>query len=220
VIDNFEIIKPLLDFSEEDKFYFLQIIQRRKENPEVPSNNRVIKNYFFNNMKYLERKWDEIKGLCEFFNARAMLRLNRRSYETVAYRMLRKVAEVMEQKSYNKMKSNYAKVCGTCHAEKEKTWIVDIDEFLGQDELGNLCNIIDSCEPKSDLLKMEETFKELGVDSSLTRVDTKIVAEIPSLNGLHLITRPFNVKQFRDMEGNSFRDVDIQKDNPTNIYIS
>jgi hypothetical protein len=196
MIDNYKIIKPLLDFSDNSKFYFLQIIQRRKENPGIPANNRVIKNYFINNLEYLERKWDEIKGLCEFFNARAMLRLNRRSYETIAYKNLQKLAEIMEQKFFKEVKSAFAKVCGTCHAEKEKTWIVDIDEKLDNEGFLILQADINRCQPEGDKIKLI----------------------VPSLNGFHLITSPFNVKQFRD-ESTEFGSVDIQKDNPTNLYI-
>ena len=34
MINNFNLIKPLLDFNSEDDFYFLQILQRKKDHPK------------------------------------------------------------------------------------------------------------------------------------------------------------------------------------------
>jgi hypothetical protein len=39
MVDNFEIIKSLLQFDSEDDFYHLQILKRKKENPELGSNS-------------------------------------------------------------------------------------------------------------------------------------------------------------------------------------
>ena len=41
-INNFELIKKLLNFDDSDKFYFIQIFKRRKDNPELKVNNKVI----------------------------------------------------------------------------------------------------------------------------------------------------------------------------------
>ncbi len=42
MINNIEIIKSLLKFESPDEFYFLQIIKRKKDNPEIGSNSLVI----------------------------------------------------------------------------------------------------------------------------------------------------------------------------------
>lgn len=34
-VNNFEQIESLLDFTSSNDFYFVQIIQRKKENPEI-----------------------------------------------------------------------------------------------------------------------------------------------------------------------------------------
>ena len=46
MIDNFELIKSLLKFESPDDFYHLQILKRKKENPELGSNSRVVKTYY------------------------------------------------------------------------------------------------------------------------------------------------------------------------------
>ena len=47
MIDNLELIKPLLEFNKENDFYFIQILQRKKDNPEVNglNNSRTVKSY-------------------------------------------------------------------------------------------------------------------------------------------------------------------------------
>ena len=42
MIDVFEKIKHLLVFESVDDFYYLQILQRKKENPGIGSNSRVM----------------------------------------------------------------------------------------------------------------------------------------------------------------------------------
>ena len=84
MIDVFNQIKDLITFESDDDFYFLQILQRKKDNPHIGSNSRVIKNYYIGSIEYLEDKYDEIKSVCDQFNARASLRLNKSSYRKVA----------------------------------------------------------------------------------------------------------------------------------------
>jgi len=62
MIDNIDKIKDLLVFNSEDDFYYLQILQRKKENPQLGSNSRVIKNYYITSYDNLLNKYDEIKN--------------------------------------------------------------------------------------------------------------------------------------------------------------
>ena len=43
----------------------------------------------------------------------------------------------------------------------------------------------------------------------------KLIAILPTKNGKHIITSPFDVSQFRQQYPN----IDIHKDNPINLYI-
>lgn len=203
MIDNIEKISPLLKFETPDDFYYLQILQRKKENPQLGSNSRVIKNYYINSQDYLLKHYDEIKQLCEVFNARASIRLNKRSYEKVGFKAMTNLANTMMNKEYSFLKASYDRACGLGHNDKNKTWIVDIDK----DEVIWLAQIIDAiqpCEPLGD----------------------KIVVQIPSKSGVHLITKPFNVEQFKINFRNELKayqmdeiNIEIHKDNPTNLYI-
>ena len=67
MIDNIKLILPFLKFESKDDFYYLQILQRKKENPQLGSNSRIIKNYYIKSEEYLLDRYDEIKKLCEIF---------------------------------------------------------------------------------------------------------------------------------------------------------
>ena len=57
--NNFEQIRNILKF-EDDYFYFIQIIQRKKENPELGSSNRVIRSYNISSLEKFDKDKDEI----------------------------------------------------------------------------------------------------------------------------------------------------------------
>lgn len=203
MIDNLDKVLPLLKFESDDDFYYLQILQRKKENPQLGSNSRVIKNYYIASEEYLIKHYEEIKKLCEVFNARASIRLNKRSFEKVGFKAMTNLANTMMNKEYSFLKASYDRACGLGHNDKNKTWIVDIDknEVIW---LEQVLNAIVPCEP-------------LG---------NKIVIQIPSKSGIHLITKPFNVEQFKkNFEQElkeyqmSYIELEIHKDNPTNLYI-
>jgi hypothetical protein len=79
---------------------------------------------------------------------------------------------------------------------------IDKDEVIW---LEQVINAIQPCEPTGD----------------------KIITQIPSKTGIHLITSPFNVVQFKNNFSDelkaykmSFIDLEIHKDNPTNLFIA
>lgn len=196
MIDNLKHILPFLQFTSEDDFYYLQILQRKKENPQLGSNSRVIKNYYIRSLDYLLEHYDEIKKLCEVFNARASIRLNKRSYYKTAFKSLENVAGTMANKDFNKLMKSYDRACGLGHNDPEKKWILDVDGELAQDKefIAEVCTTVCFTPP-------------LGLD--------KIYTCIPSKSGVHIITKPFNLEQF----GKKYPDIEVHKDNPTNLYI-
>lgn len=203
MIDNLNLILPLLQFESEDDFYYLQILQRKKENVELGSKSRVIKNYYIKSVQHLLDRYDEIKALCNFFNARAALRLNKRSFEKVGFKSLENFANTMQNREYKHLMKSYDRACGLLNNEKTKKWIIDIDK----DEviwIEQIINAIQPCEP----------------------VGNKILKQLPTKSGIHLITTPFNVMQFKknfkkELEAYKMNEIniDIHKDNPTNLFI-
>lgn len=192
-VDVLDKIKHLLVFESDDDFYYLQILQRKKENPELGSNSRVIKNYHINSLEYLEQVYDEVKNLCKVFNARAMLRLNKRSYRKVAFKTMVNIANSISNQEYGFIKKSYARACGNGHNDKNKKWILDIDGEYDKQWLIDLIFFLDEAKPEGD----------------------KIITQLPTKNGIHLITSPFNLQDFKI----KYPEIDVHKDNPINLYI-
>jgi len=201
--DNIDLIKPFLKFRNEDDFYYLQILQRKKENPTLKSNSRVIKNYYIDSIEYLERIYPEVKMLCDNFNARAMLRLNVRSFKIVGLKNIQNTGNCIANGYHKDIKKCYDRACGKGHnADSNSTyWIVDLDN---KDHTNNVIPDEYVEDMKLYINTLRPTDKE---DKALTT--------IKSLNGLHLVTRPFQLDAFNLI----YPLVDAHKDNPTNLYI-
>jgi hypothetical protein len=191
MVDNFEQIKSLLQFDNDDQFYFVQIIKRKKENKELGSNSHIVKFYYIKAAEDLDKNKEEMKLLAHFHNARVCINLNKRSFERTAFHTLKKITDQILNKDFKSARKAYNSVCGMYAGEQDKTWIVDIDEK------GRYAN---------------EVLKDLD---EIQPVGDKLISIIETKNGVHLITKPFNLQKFKEW----FPDIEVHKNNPTIIYI-
>lgn len=195
MIDNIELIKPLLNFENEGDFYMLYVFKRKKDQPEGERDNhqsvRTIKTYCVDSVEYLEKRYDEIKQLCEMFKARAYIHVQKQNHKDVSLEMMVSLAERIRN-GQNIQKGLFDSVVGQIKTY-EKRWIVDVDS-KDTKELLKVKLAIDSCPP-------------FGKD--------KIISEIPTKNGYHLITERFDVMEFKK----HFPDVEIQKKNPSLLFL-
>jgi hypothetical protein len=194
MIDNIDLIKPLLNFSEPGDFYMLYVFKRKKDQPEGERDNhqsvRTIKTYCIDSIDHLDRRYNEIKQLCEMFKARAYIHVQKQNHKDVSLNMLSLLAERIRDGVSNQ-KGLFDSVVGQIKTQ-EKRWIVDIDvtDFHAVTELSQFINYL---RPEGK----------------------KVEAVIPTKNGWHLITGRFDVKTFSE----KFPDVDIQKKNPTLLFL-
>lgn len=209
LVDNFEQIRELLKFRSDDDFYFLQILQRKKDHKDgktkvngTNNNARLIKAYYVNNLEYFDFIKPEVVQLCEIFNARAGINLNRRSYEKMALQHLRKVTEQIINKNYNKAHKAYPSVVGSYNHDNDKRWIIDIDD---------------------DKYTIEDVKELIAKLDDVQPIGDKFIAALPSKNGWHGIVKPFNVMEARgELVAHGLYDHQedcIAKNNPTNLYI-
>ncbi len=100
-IDNFNIVSPWFDnLSDRGDFFFVQVMQRDKENNNVRSGSYVIKDYhFFDKETFLAKK-EEITTLCKAFNARAYFWVNPRNCKEVQYEIIKETLEAIELINY------------------------------------------------------------------------------------------------------------------------
>jgi hypothetical protein len=195
MIDNLDLIKPLLSFSEPGDFYMLYVLKRKKDQPEGERDNhqsvRTIKSYCIESIDHLEKRYAEIKQLCEMFNARAYIHVQKQNHRDVSLNMMVALAQRIQDGNHNQ-KGLFDSVVGQIKTQ-EKRWIVDIDTRDAA-ELISVILAINLCKPTDD---------------------DKIITTIPTKNGFHLITKRFDVMQF----SKQYPEIDIQKKNPTLLYL-
>jgi len=202
MVNNFKQIRELLQFRSKNDFYFLQILQRKKDAQEgqkvngTNNNSRLVKAYFIKSIEQYDFVEKEVIGLCELFNARAGINLNRRSFQKMALQHLKKATDQILNGDYDKAHRAYNTVVGAFSNETDKKWIIDLD---GEEE-----NTFDF------IYSIEECIKGLMPNIG----ESKIICRIPSKSGSHLITSPFNLKDFKD----KYPTISVHKNNPTNIY--
>ena len=194
MIDNLEQIKQLLNFENEGDFYMLYVFKRKKDQPEGERDNhqsvRTIKTYCVESIEYLEKRYDEIKQLCEMFKARAYIHVQKQNHKDVSLEMMIGLAEKIKNGQHNQ-KHLFDSVVGQIKTH-EKRWIVDLDT-QDEDEVVRMTKVINITRPEGD----------------------KVKCIIPTKNGYHFITDRFDVSQF----SNVYPDVDIQKKNPTLLFL-
>lgn len=212
MVDNFELIKPLLKFENEGDCYYVQLLRRQSDDPKIDGepdpayhgnmHSRSIKDYFIRSIEHLDRVADEIRTLCKIFNVRAYIRLNKRSYKAIALSMTKHVIDQMTSgETYSSPFNLIASAAGKANcAGSDKTWIVDIDkEYLPY--RASIVEQITKCQPFQNAEDMHI---------------------IPTKNGEHVICKPFNVKSLQDWwlaQSYKMPLCDIHKDNPTILYV-
>lgn len=149
-----------------------------------------MKTYYIKSIEDIEKDKGEMICLAEYHNARIYISLNKRSFERTCYHTLQKVTDQIMNKDYSQARKAYNSACGT-HTEGNKTWVVDIDET------GRVAN---------DILKFIDTLQPEG---------NKLISVVPTKHGVHLITKPFNLQDFKEV----FPAIEVHKNNPTILYV-
>lgn len=200
-IDNFDKILKLLEFNNKDEFYFLQIIQRKKDGNVTQVNNngyRTIKTYYIYSKEQLLNKRNKIIELCIKNNARAYININRRNAQEVALEAIRQYGKLVYEGNAYQGYRVYDSVCGSTKARKYKAlWLLDVDS-KDQDYLNSIIKLTTECRGSEE---------------------NKVKAIIPTISGYHLITSGFDLIQFNQkLKENSLDDISVHKDNPTLLY--
>ena len=193
MIDNIELIKSLLNFEKEGDFYMLYIFKRKKDQTTDKANHqsvRTIKSYCIESVEQLEKRYDEIKQLCEVFKARGYIHIQKQNHRDVGMHMITEIVNRIQSGQINQ-KHLFDSVVGQIKTQ-EKRWIVDIDN---NDEAFDR--------------KIQEY-----INTQCRPFGMKIITSIPTKNGHHLITERFDVMEFKK----KYPEIDIQRKNPTLLY--
>ena len=171
-------------------------MRRGKDNPDMPAANYHFKNYYIYSWKDLNKYEDEIKNICNLLRLRAYASVNYKLMSQVALDTLAESARRIAAHDYKKFYNIFESCSGKFVDHKNNIWIVDIDKE-DLDMVDIIKNFINECEPKTE----------------------KIIFEIPTKSGLHLITKAFNLQDFNGkcidyME----KIIDVKKNHLTLLY--
>ncbi len=195
IVDNFNIIAGLLpEKADKDTFWVIRIIGRKKDNPDLSKNSKCYKAYTVQSRSELLDLYGKIIECAVKNRARAYFNPNARSWRKVALSTLKRIAEYISYENYSAVQFAADRCLDEGAApENKKKWIIDIDDPDKQ---------------------YNPVVKALGI------VKANIVAEVPTVNGMHIITEPFNHENFWNMwESNKrIERPDIKTNNPTLLY--
>ena len=200
IIDNFETIRAGLKFNNKNEFYFVQIIQRKKDGNtglRVRNGYRLIRSYYIYSLEDLDGLKDRIITLCENNNARAYINPNVRNAQEVAMECIKKYADLVANNNAFMGNSIWDSCCGSTRARGYKAlWIIDVDN------------------PDKEVLD-----KVIGIIQSCKHADEFNMSVVNTVNGFHIICNGFDSREFQQaLKDNGIDKVDIHKNNPTLLY--
>lgn len=203
--DNFNAYKQFItekwsysDLPEGDSYFVVELIRRGKDNPDMPAANYHFKNYYIRKPEDLDKYEQEIKSLCEMLHLRAYASVNIKSFKQVSLDTMAELARRIANNDYRKNYAVFESCSGQyCHSG-DKQWVVDLDDCKPRSVYAEIIkDLINSCKPDGN----------------------KIVTEFPTKSGVHIITTPFDRKQFIELcEKHCIDDADIKKNHLTLLY--
>jgi len=207
--DNFKLYKEYInkidglpDNNEKgnlDKYYVIELMRRGKDNPDMPAANYHFKNYYIYSWRDLDKYETEIKNVCDLLKLRAYASVNYKLMSQVSLDTLAESARRIAAHDFKKFYNIFESCSGKFVEHKNNIWIVDVDKE-DLDMVDIIKDFINECEP----VKIE-----------------KIIFEIPTKSGLHLITRGFNLQDFNSKCINFLglkKTIDVKKNHLTLLY--
>ena len=192
LINNLELITPLLPKDNSEVFCHMQIVRRAKDHKDEKVKEGAIKTYFIRNKEQLEELMPEIILLCEHYGARAYINVSPKSFEKLQKSMLLKLASLVCEGNIQNPRKTLNSVAGAL-TSKNPVWIVDIDNVEIQEPV---------------LERFDKYFKlDVTLPFYNTREEVYLSGIIPTKQGYHLLVRPFNLKEFSD----KFPNIDVHK---------
>ena len=197
MVDNFNIFSSWFEnLTDQGDFFFVQVIQRKKE-CNIGSNNNIIKDYYFFNEETFLSKKEEITTLCKAFNARAYFWINPRNCKQVQYEVIREALEAIECNSKKLFKCISKAIGKRRNTNYKPLWILDFDT------------------KDTELIT-----KYLDIAMGCKHAGSGLVFNlVPTVNGFHAITKGFDLNEFsKKLDEINLESIDIHKDNPTVLY--
>lgn len=195
MIDNFDLIRKHLHFQNKNSFYFVQILKRKKENPELKSYSIPIESFYIFSLEDFDKYKPHIIRLCEEHRARAYIKMNCLDIESVLLTQIVDITQILRKKVWKGIASTFNSACGECGKQDglKELYLIDLDGEYAD--------------------KRDEIREYINAQAPFD-VPDKIVLEVPTKNGYHFISVGFNPQGFRQ----KYPNIDMHKDGNTILY--
>ena len=192
LINNLELITPLLPKDNPEVFCHMQIVRRAKDHKDEKVKEGAIKTYFIRDEEHLRRIMPEVILLCEHYGARAYINVSPKSFGKLQKLMLVKLASLVCEGNIQNPRKTLNSAAGVL-TSKNPTWIIDVDNMPVKDSILNWLD---------NYFKLDSTLPFCN-----TREELYLRGIIPTKQGCHLLVRSFNLKEF----SSNFPNVDVHK---------
>lgn len=198
-IDNFDIFRKRLTFTDKSDRYIVHILRRPKDCPnhsnKLGSNEcqRLIRTYYIDSVDYFNSKEDAIKELCMTNHARAYILPQVRNNFECLLSLGEKVLETIRLGNYS-VKPEHLLRSAYCeyHKSRDKKWILDLDDDSMVEHIYSLNFGGNSLEHKVWTVdKVMELVRKNLVACGKSEDDAYIVK---TKSGHHIVTSPFNLQ--------------------------
>lgn len=216
-VDNFELLAKTLfpngKEAAEGEFYFVQVLVRGKDGNNVNGNNknRLVRYYVVRSAEKLLEIKPEVELLCTMHNARAYIHPTPRSDKDVAAIMLQQAVKEFTEGNYHMFRRLYSTAAGQSFVTDKKIFIVDLDPEQLNAETDGKCTALDAIKMALIICR-----------GKAGEGNEKVIAEVPTKSGLHLLCTPFDVGQFERLLGSvqpyGIPAPDVHKNNPTVLF--
>lgn len=183
-------------FESTSDFYYVAILKRKADDPDATKSVKVVDQYCIYSKEELDKRKADIIKDCDSFNARAYIYVNRRNIEKVALESIRLTTEYVIAGDSKAARGAFWKAVGRRSSEPNKKWVVDVDTK----------SMLVLHQIKAFIKQLHEAYTP----------GYQVLDVVPTKNGYHIITEPFNIQEFRVR----YPEVDVHKDNPTLLYVS
>ena len=200
-IDNFNAIREHLKFEKPGDIYVVHVMFRVKDLRNDADKQmylsheetqRLIKTYYVDSLEYFDRKRPAMIDLANQNKARVYFTMTRKNRLTCNRIIAKKIIDEIDNPEVRYDHLIRSAVCG-CHISDYKWWTLDVDNDteIKRVYLSENLAIMDKkyklVDIKDDIIA---EMKKL-VDETKTRSGSEIF-EVPTKNGFHIMTPPFN----------------------------
>ena len=189
-----------MDFVSPNDRYIVHVMRRPKDCKALANTlgsneaQRLIRTYYIDNLDYLKNKIPTIKELCESCNARAYLIVSPKDNFDCLLNLGKKILETIQMQNYS-VKPEHLLRQAYCenHKSRRKQWVIDLDNdsmtetWIEHNFGGN------AFREKRWTVNGVLSFVQHRV--ALIGKNNEDVSKIPTRNGCHIITPPFNLQE-------------------------